>query len=399
MKTTLPVLAVLATALSTSALRAEELPPAFPPLPPENRVPVLGELPVVGPLFTKGDVLLVQTPGKAGEHAPDAPNYFYQYQRDGRRPLPESREPQPFLGLITAPVPAALTAQLGLSEGFGLLVDEVMPESPAASAGIQKYDVLKTFNDQQLINPDQLATLVRAAGRDKEVTLTLLRKGQEQRVTAKIAERVLPGRPGPDGPDWKPVPMPKFEGWMQQRKAEDRGDRLSVEGELSAQEQKLRDLSSQVRDQATEARRAVEDAQARAKKELEHAASALKEGIAPSAILREAAPGGGGQIKVFKKDGVTTIDGSKAQFMMKDAHGEMEVVVENGHRLLTAKNAKGEIVFNGPVDTEEQRKGLPQDLQKRLDQIKITEKHDGNGKGNSISIEGHAEAGDEPRVQ
>ncbi len=85
--------------------------------------------------------------------------------------------------------------------------------------------------------------------------------------------------------------------------------------------------------------------------------------------------------------------------MMSDGNGEMEVVVENGHRLLTAKNAKGEIVFNGPVDTEEQRKGLPQDLQKRLDQIKITEKHDGNGKGNSISIEGHAESGDGPGVQ
>ncbi len=155
----------------------------------------------------------------------------------------ESREPQPFLGVVTSPVPAALTAQLGLSEGFGLLVEEVMPDSLATSAGLQKYDVLKTFNDQQLINPDQLATLVRAAGMDKEVTLTLLRKGQEQRVTAKIAERALPGRPGPDGPDWKPVPMPKLENGMYERKVEEQNDRPKAEGELSVEERKFRDLS------------------------------------------------------------------------------------------------------------------------------------------------------------
>ena len=394
MKTMLPILAAIAATLSSSAVYADEPQPPSHPAPPGSTIPGLSDLPLLGPLFTKGDFLFVQAPGKPGERAPDGPNHFqYQVQKpDGPRMLGESREPQPFLGVVTAPVPAALTAQLGLSEGFGLLVDEVLPESPAASAGLQKYDVLKTFNDQQLINPDQLATLVRAAGKDKEVTLTLLRKGQEQRVTAKVAERVLPARPQPDGPNWKPVPMPKLENWMYERKAGERNDRPKAEGELSVQEQRFRDLSEKVR-------HANEEAQARAKKELEHAASAMKEGIAPSAILREAAPDGGGQLKVIKKDGVTTIDGAKARFMLNDANGEMEVVVENGHRMLTAKNAKGDIVFNGAVDTEEQRKALPQELQKRLDQIKIIEKREANGKGNSISIEGHAEAIDETRVQ
>jgi hypothetical protein len=89
-------------------------------------------------------------------------------------------------------VPPILASQLGLPENFGLVVDNVLPNSPAASAGLQKYDVLKLYNDQQIVDPRQLVILVHATGKDGNATLTVIRKGQEQKVSIKIAEGVPP---------------------------------------------------------------------------------------------------------------------------------------------------------------------------------------------------------------
>ena len=45
--------------------------------------------------------------------------------------------------------------------GVGLLVNHVVPGSPAKLAGIEKHDVLHRLDDQYLINPPQLAVLIR----------------------------------------------------------------------------------------------------------------------------------------------------------------------------------------------------------------------------------------------
>ena len=57
--------------------------------------------------------------------------------------------------------------------------------------------------------------------------------------------------------------------------------------------------------------------------------------------------------------------------MLKDANGEIEVRSENGKRTLTAKNPKGEVAFDGPIDTEEQRKAVPPEFRKMLEQVEV----------------------------
>src|SRR5213595_1461585 len=70
--------------------------------------------------------------------------------------------PVTFLGVETSPVPSVVSEQLGLAKGFGLVVDYVVPDSPAATAGLQQNDILKMLNDQILTEPDQLSKLVRS---------------------------------------------------------------------------------------------------------------------------------------------------------------------------------------------------------------------------------------------
>src|SRR5581483_9037772 len=93
-----------------------------------------------------------------------------------------------------------LSSQLLLKEGFGLVIAEVLPDSPAAKAGLQKFDVVTKFNDQQLVDASQFSTLVRGAGKDADATLTILRQAKEQTVPVKIGERMAPQRmPSPGG--------------------------------------------------------------------------------------------------------------------------------------------------------------------------------------------------------
>ena len=94
-----------------------------------------------------------------------------------------------FLGVEVTPLPTALSDQLDLPEGFGVLVDYVVPDSPAEAAGVKTHDILKTLNDQILTGAEQLAVLVRNFKEGQEVTLVLLRKGQETKLTAKLAKR------------------------------------------------------------------------------------------------------------------------------------------------------------------------------------------------------------------
>ena len=120
-------------------------------------------------------------------------------------PPPAAQRLRPYLGVVTSPAPAAVAAQAGLAEGFGLVVDEVLPDSPAKAAGLERYDVLARFEDQKLVDSAQLAALVGAASKDASISLTLIRKGQEQKLSVKVGEKMLPDRPAGAAPQFPQI--------------------------------------------------------------------------------------------------------------------------------------------------------------------------------------------------
>src|SRR5437868_13252381 len=102
--------------------------------------------------------------------------------------------PMIFLGVESSPVPAVVSEQLGLAKGFGLVVDYVVPDSPAAAGGVQQNDIIKMLNDQILTEPDQLSKLVRSYSEGTTVTLTVLRKGKEEKIGVKLSKKEVPQR-------------------------------------------------------------------------------------------------------------------------------------------------------------------------------------------------------------
>lgn len=93
-----------------------------------------------------------------------------------------------FLGVQTEHLPASLAWHLELSLGFGLMVEEVMEGSPAAEAGIRQYDVLLRYQEQQLVNMEQLQVLVRSGRKGDRVELHVVSQGQEKEVTVTLDE-------------------------------------------------------------------------------------------------------------------------------------------------------------------------------------------------------------------
>ncbi len=101
---------------------------------------------------------------------------------------------QTWLGVSLAPIPSALAQQLSdiIPDKQGVMVQSVSPQSPAAKAGIQAFDILLSYGDQQLYSPQQLASLVAADKPGNSVTLTLVRKGLKQTLEVTLGSQQLP---------------------------------------------------------------------------------------------------------------------------------------------------------------------------------------------------------------
>jgi hypothetical protein len=130
-------------------------------------------------------------------------------------PQPPPLEKLAWLGITTREAPPVIGAQMDLPKGTGLVVDMVIPASPAATAGVQANDVLTKLDDQLLINPPQLAVLVRMKKAGDKVQLTLLRKGKTQTVPVTLSEHEVPEMPAGNGPHVDPNAF--FKGFVPMR--------------------------------------------------------------------------------------------------------------------------------------------------------------------------------------
>lgn len=93
-----------------------------------------------------------------------------------------------WIGIEIEPLDAEDRAGTDLPEGQGLEVEQVLPESPAASAGIQEDDILVSAGDQPLHNLDELQKLIQES-EGKPLSIVLLRDGERKTVEVTPARR------------------------------------------------------------------------------------------------------------------------------------------------------------------------------------------------------------------
>ncbi len=96
-----------------------------------------------------------------------------------------------WLGLDCSEISPAMRSQLKLGEGEGLVIDNVMPDSPAAKAGFQQHDVLLSAGDQPIKDVEKLMAML-DENKDRDVAFSVLRGGEKLGVTAKPEKRPRP---------------------------------------------------------------------------------------------------------------------------------------------------------------------------------------------------------------
>lgn len=79
--------------------------------------------------------------------------------------------------------------ELGLDEVRGVLVHQVVPDSPAAEAGISALDVIVQWNDQEIGSQFELSRAVARTEIGSEATVTLIRDGRRVERTVTVGRR------------------------------------------------------------------------------------------------------------------------------------------------------------------------------------------------------------------
>ncbi|MFI7545900.1 trypsin-like peptidase domain-containing protein [Actinoplanes sp. NPDC049599] len=82
----------------------------------------------------------------------------------------------------------ALGVSVTEAEGGGALVSQVSPSSAAAKAGLQQGDVITSVNGKAVNDYDDLAGIIQANKVGDKVTVEFTRNGQQQTVSATLAE-------------------------------------------------------------------------------------------------------------------------------------------------------------------------------------------------------------------
>lgn len=112
----------------------------------------------------------------------------------GKTPKSERTKVSGWIGVMIDDVSERIAHKNKLESEEGAFVREVVPDSPADSAGIQEGDVIVAFNDKKIEDPGDLVDAIRKTEPGTKATLAILRTGEKKNLTlvvGKTKKRVL----------------------------------------------------------------------------------------------------------------------------------------------------------------------------------------------------------------
>jgi Do/DeqQ family serine protease len=108
----------------------------------------------------------------------------------------EGKVDHPYLGIAMIPLNEQTKQQLNQTEGFkltdeeGVMVVKIMPNSPAAQAGLQQGDIIQSIEGEKIAEPSQVQKKVESSQVGSDLTLNLQREKQELKIPVKLG--ILP---------------------------------------------------------------------------------------------------------------------------------------------------------------------------------------------------------------
>jgi hypothetical protein len=261
-----------------------------------------------------------------------------------------------WLGVGADETTEALAAQLDLKPGEGLVVSYVSSNSPAGAAGLRKNDVLVELDGQMLVDPAQLRKLVQMHADGDTIKITFYRAGKKQTASATLTKR-----------------MNDELGF----------DSATLSGGLRKMQQNLRDLNGfagggggaggggnlnlEIQHAMEQARKAVQDAMKQSAEKADAQGRLVEEQGRLESLekkLGNLAAGGvnvGNSVTVVVKN-----KGESLRTMAKKDETGSYVVVADPTKFLTAHDADGKLLFDGPIETPADQEKVPKDVWKKV---------------------------------
>ena len=268
---------------------------------------------------------------------------------------PPARKDRPWLGVSIEESSEALASQLDLAPGSGLVVTYVAPDSPAAKARLQKNDVLVNLESQLLVHPAQLRKLLQGRKEGDAIELSFYRAGKKQTASATL------GRP-PSGFGWFDEGRP-WRGELRQLRELLPPD--AIRDQMQALRDSLGHLKNDQSKAAEEVRRGVEQAKKAWKDAFRYSSNSA---WAPAAkALRDLQQSG---VAVDNNASVTVRStGQSVKSIVKADESGTFVLVSNPKPHLTAHDKDGKLLFDGEIDTPEQRAKVPPELWEKVEPL------------------------------
>lgn len=258
--------------------------------------------------------------------------------------------------------------RMDLPEGVGVVVGLVDPEGPAAGK-LQEKDVLTRLDDQVLVNPEQFRTLVRnrkpgqavklvrVRGEEVEtVEVALAGRPEGRKLAARAADAVAPDASGiritVNGQEVDPSQM--IGGGAVTFGTGGPGGQVVIVGPGA------QGLPEEIRQQLAEMRQRglpipdLEDAPGAATPPAA-SGSGVIQGRRMTTFSRSFALGTGGP-------------GVASSSTFADEEGTVQVRKQDGKTFANVKSADGQVLFDGEITTDEQRKGLAESVRARIAQ-------------------------------
>ncbi|MES2272610.1 MAG: DegQ family serine endoprotease [Chlamydiota bacterium] len=94
-----------------------------------------------------------------------------------------------YLGIVLQPVDKELCDALGLEKQEGILVSDVLKDSPAAKGGLQQGDVILQYNDKPVKNVNHFRNEIAMMNPGKEVSLRILRDNKSQVIRITLGSQ------------------------------------------------------------------------------------------------------------------------------------------------------------------------------------------------------------------
>jgi hypothetical protein len=253
-----------------------------------------------------------------------------------------------WLGVAVEEAPEALSAQLAIKPGEGLVISMVASDSPAAKADLQKNDVLVDLDGQMLVHPIQLRKLVQMHAEGDPVKVTFFRGGKKQTISTKLGKTLWEEADDTDT-------SPSHDDLQIQL---DNLQRLS--GDMHGLKESLQ-LSGLDKDKV----------KLEIDRTMEQTRKALRDAVQQAAVSDRALRSVNRDLESLARRGVD-VD-RDATVIVKNKSSSSKTIVETDDRgtyiieagektHLTARDKHGKLLFDGEIDTPAQQAKVPKEV-------------------------------------